>query len=75
MPSVSRSQHAVAAMSTTAAGRKQLRAWGMKPMPAKVGTEFIHADRGRHFPKEHVSQKGSRPAPGRSIAQAFAGRK
>lgn len=68
MPSVSRSQHAFAAMSTTAKGRAQLKASGMKPMPAKVGTEFIKADRGKHFPNQHVKPK----AQARSLAEIHA---
>jgi hypothetical protein len=73
LPSVSRAQHAVGAMSTTPAGRKQLRAWGMKPMPVKVGKDFIQADRGKHFPNEHVRPKNSRPSP-RTVAETQASR-
>lgn len=57
MSSVSRAQHAFAAMSQTPEGRAKLRASGKKPMPVSVGKEFIQADRGKHFPKKHATQK------------------
>ena len=55
MPSVSRAQHALAAMSTTPKGRAVLRASGHKPMPVSVGNDFINADRGKHFPKKRAT--------------------
>jgi hypothetical protein len=42
-------------MSTTPKGRATLRASGHKPMPVSVGKDFIHADRGKHFPKKRVT--------------------
>jgi len=57
MPSVSRAQHAFAAMSQSPKGRAALRASGRKPMPVSVGKEFIEADRGKHFPVKHARPK------------------
>jgi hypothetical protein len=46
-------------MSKTAAGRRKLRAEGKKPMPEKVASEFLHADKGRTIGKlaKHVKAK------------------
>lgn len=51
MPSTSRAQHGFAAMSRTAAGRRKLRAHGKKPMPVKVASEYMAADKGRKIGK------------------------
>ena len=72
MPSVSRAQHAFAAMSQSPKGRAQLKAAGMKPMPVKVGKEFLKADTGKHFPVDHV--KKGKPQS-RSMAQVHATRR
>lgn len=59
MPSESQAQHGFAGMSSTAAGRRRLRAEGKKPMPADVAKEYLHADKGRKIGKlaRHVSKK------------------
>lgn len=57
MPSESGAQHGFAGMSSTAAGRRKLRAEGKKPMPASVAKEYLHADKGRHFKRKHVAAK------------------
>ena len=49
MPSVSGPQHRYMAMASTASGRAKLRAEGKTPPSGKVATEFLHADKGRHF--------------------------
>jgi hypothetical protein len=54
MPSVSKAQHAFMAMSQSPKGRAALRKSGKKPAPASVGTEFIKADRGKHFTVKRV---------------------
>jgi hypothetical protein len=38
-------------MSRTAAGRRKLRAHGKKPMPVKVASEYMAADKGRKIGK------------------------
>lgn len=58
MPSVSSAQHGYAGMSSTAAGRRKLRAEGKKPMPAATAKEFLHADKGKHFKRKHVAKRG-----------------
>ena len=45
------------AMSRTAAGRRKLKASGKKPAPASVASEFMAADRGKHFKSKHVKKK------------------
>jgi hypothetical protein len=59
MPSVSQAQAGFAAMSTTAAGRRKLRAHGKKPMPISVAKDYQAADRGRKIGKlaKHVKKK------------------
>jgi len=59
MPSVSGAQHGFAAMSTTAAGRRKLRAHGKTPMPVSTAKEYLHADKGRKIGKlaRHVRKK------------------
>ena len=59
MPSESQAQHGFAGMSSTAAGRRRLRAEGKKPMPMGVAKEFLHADKGRKISKmaKHVKKK------------------
>lgn len=57
MPSVSSAQHGFAGMSSTAAGRRKLRAEGKKPMPAATAKEYLHADKGKHFKSKHVKRK------------------
>lgn len=59
MPSESQSQHGYAGMSSTAAGRRKLRAEGKKPMPASVAQDYLHADKGRKISKlaKHVKKK------------------
>lgn len=63
MPSVSRAQHGYAGMSRSPSGRKTLIAQGRKPMPVKVASEFLKADKGKvkALPKRQ-------PAPMRTIA-------
>lgn len=59
MPSSSQAQHGFAAMSSTAAGRRKLRAHGKTPMPMSVAHEYMQADKGRKIGKlaKHVSKK------------------
>lgn len=57
MPSVSGAQHGYAGMSSTAAGRRKLRAEGKKPMPMSTAKDFLHADKGKHFKSKHVRKK------------------
>ncbi len=59
MPSESQAQHGFAAMSRTAAGRAKLRAHGKKPMPEKVASEYMAADKGRKIGRlaKHVRKK------------------
>lgn len=59
MPSESGAQHGFAGMSSTAAGRRRLRAEGKTPMPMKVAKEYLHADKGRNIGKlaKHVRKK------------------
>ena len=59
MPSESQAQHGYAGMSSTAAGRRKLRAEGKKPMPEKVAKEYLHADKGRKIGAlaKHVRKK------------------
>lgn len=59
MPSVSRAQHAFMAMSRTPFGRAALKAHGHDPAPEGVAQDFMHADKGKHFPNHHV--KGGKP--------------
>jgi hypothetical protein len=58
MPSQSQAQHGYAGMSSTAAGRRKLRAEGKKPMPDSVAKEYLQADKGRKIGKlaRHVRQ-------------------
>lgn len=60
MPSPSRASHGFAGMSSTPKGRATLRAEGKKPMPAKVATEYLKADKGRDLSKlpRHVPKGG-----------------
>lgn len=46
-------------MSSTAAGRRKLRAHGKTPMPMKVAQEYLHADKGRKIGKlaKHVRKR------------------
>jgi hypothetical protein len=44
MPSLSKKQHGFAAMSSNPKGRAKLMAEGKKPMPMKVGKEYLQAD-------------------------------
>jgi len=46
-------------MSTTAAGRRKLRAHGKTPMPVSTAKEYLHADKGRKIGKlaRHVRKK------------------
>ncbi len=59
MPSVSRAQHGFAAMSSTAAGRRKLRAHGKTPMPMATAKDYLAADKGRSIGKlaKHVRKK------------------
>lgn len=57
MPSVSAAQHRYMAMASTPAGRAKLRSEGHKLPPEKVAAEFRHADKGRHFKKQHVAKR------------------
>ena len=59
MPSESHAQHGYAAMSSTAAGRRKLRAEGKKPMPAGVASEYLQADKGKKISRlaRHVRKK------------------
>ena len=56
MPSESQAQHAFAAMSRSAAGRRKLREHGKKPMPMSVAKDYMAADKGRKIGKlaKHV---------------------
>lgn len=59
MPSKSQAQHGFAAMSSTAAGRRKLRAHGKTPMPMATAKEYLHADKGRKIGKlaRHVAKR------------------
>ncbi len=59
MPSTSQAQHGFAAMSSTAAGRRKLRAHGKKPMPMSVAKDYLSADKGRKIGKlaKHAKKK------------------
>jgi len=54
MPSVSAAQHAFMAMSKSPKGRAKLRAHGKKPAPTKTASEFMKADKGKHFKLKRV---------------------
>lgn len=55
MPSKTLKQHNLMAMSSSPKGRAKLRAEGRRVPSLAVAQEFLHADRGRHFPKSHTA--------------------
>lgn len=57
MPSTSGAQHRFMAMASTDAGRRKLKAEGVKVPPKSTALEFRHADKGRKFKKDHVKKK------------------
>ena len=57
MPSVSGAQHRYMAMASSAKGRAKLRAEGKTPPSAAVASEFVHADKGKHFKSKHVKKR------------------
>lgn len=55
MPSANAAQHGLMGLASTQAGQRKLRAEGKKPPSIAVAKEFLHADKGRKFPKGRKS--------------------